>query len=65
MLSSIGKLKPQNSSFAIRAIIRDVNGDPKGFKDFESDSGSAIADFYNQLNGVPKKRKNFGDNKKA
>lgn len=64
MLSTIGQLRPQNASFAIRAVTRDSRtGEPNGFKDFESDSGAAIADFYNQLNGVPKKRKKIGDNK--
>lgn len=66
MLNAMGQLKPQETSFAINAVVRDsVTGEPKGFKEFQSDSGAAISDFYTQLNGIPKKRRNHNNKDNA
>jgi uncharacterized protein YaaN involved in tellurite resistance len=55
--------KQESFKFEIKAVVRNIHGEPVGYKEFGSDSADKIADFYNNVNARikgKKKRKDLG-----
>lgn len=50
-------IEKQQCSFCISVVLRDNKGNPVGRKEFESNDGNKILDFYHKNSGVARHKK--------